>query len=57
MERTGAQIIWEVLTPYISGSNVMSCPFLPGTHYIYGPVDTAPKCSYSRDHCYGGGDD
>lgn len=47
-------LIWAVLDPYIDGTNVLSCPdSTPGTHYVYGAVDTTPTCpAAAATHIY-----
>ena len=47
------EAIWSLLAPYVGETNVPSCPKLaPGTHYIYGPIDTLPRCPYDKEHVY-----
>ena len=47
------ETIWAQLDPYADGTNLLQCPLLPrGTHYIYGPIGTAPQCPYGGNHVY-----
>lgn len=42
--------IWAQLDPFIDGTNLLSCPEAPGRHYVYGPIDTPPKCPVADAH-------
>ena len=49
------EAIWVKLSPYVDSTNVLSCPQARGKPYLYGPIDTAPRCPVENqftEHVY-----